>query len=214
MLLDLISFVIHRKMGTLHDSSFCIEFRDFKENSRRGAKHYAEIQSQRRVNRRLMKVCLLFGFTDKLLRRIFMDQPSFYSVRLISQMIRGMITPVIRSSGFRSSNNHFCGARRIITITRSEYSGLFSQVDFRLGNQNLRSVGSELSKVHGLGQNQMIVMIYYAVMYNDEFIEYVKNMFGVKHYLMRSFEWTEMSAEQALDLAQKNKMLQYMLNMR
>ncbi len=125
-----------------------------------------------------------------------------------------MTTPVIRLACLRPSNNHFCGARRIIAISRSEYSGLFSQADFRLGNQNLRSVGFELSKVHGLGQNQMIIMIYEAISRNDEFNEYIKNMFGVKHVLMRLFEWTEMSAEQALDLAQKNKMLQYMLNMR
>jgi hypothetical protein len=193
-------------MRTLH-SEFC----DFEEHSRQGAINYARIQTQSRVNRRLMKICLLFSFTDKLLGRIFMGQSSLYSVRLISQMIRGMTTPVIRLAPLRPSNNFFSGARRFIWITRPTYSGLLSQIDFRLWNQNLRSVGSELSKVHGLTPNQIILMIYDAVMYNDEFIEYEKRMFGFNHYLMTSFAWTGMSAEQALYLAQKNKMLERML---
>lgn len=213
-----------------------LEIKKFDGLLRDGCTNYEGILSGREVNPRFIKICLLFGFTNIILRRIFKGQSSIYSVRLISQMIRGISTPIFRLMPLRASNN-ISGARRIIWISAPKYHEVLGQDAFKLMNQNLKSLVSQLSTVqdfsqipmmmemdknlwlffsklltsNALSQNKMVAIIYDAAIYNDMFVEYEKIMLGFKHYIMTDISWNRLTANQCIYLAQRNNLLKLML---
>jgi hypothetical protein len=212
---------IHGEMRASYDFYFRREFLEIKKFDgllRDGRTNYEGILSGRKVNPRFIKICLLFGFTNILLRRIFKGQSSIYSVRLISQMIRGISTPIFRLMPLRASNN-ISGARRIIWISAPTYHEVLGQESFKLMNQNLKLVLSKLSTVQDFSQipmmremdqnlwlfisklltsdaftqEQMVAIIYDAAVNNDTFVEYEKRILGFRHYLMTDASWNSLN---------------------